>query len=149
MAAIINLDKVKYPDVVTAKNGSTKLENGALVAIGGLVPDRLGRDCYQIEALKEGCILGLVADVALMADETKDERDFVLEAGQITRVYRVKSGQAVTIAEVNVGTVAVGDELEVKAGAYTLQKVTTGKPVARVLEKYNFEGQASVYIEFL
>ena len=73
MKAIINLDKVKYPDVVTAKNGSDVLENGAFVALGKLVEDRLGRDCYQIGQLAEGCKLGFVADVTLMYDETKDE----------------------------------------------------------------------------
>ena len=44
MKAIINLDKVKYPDVVTAKTGEDVLENGAFVALGGLVEDRLGRE---------------------------------------------------------------------------------------------------------
>ena len=130
MKAIINLDKVKYPDVVTAKNGADVLENGAFVALGGLVADRLGRDCYKIEKLAEGCELGFVADVALMYDETKDERDFELAAEAITRVYRAKKGQGI------------------KASSYQLQIVTTGG-VARVLEVYNFEGQDSYYIEFI
>ena len=148
--AIINLDKVKYPDVVTAKNGADVLENGAFVAIGGLVEDRLGRDCYKIEKLTEGCDLGFVADVAVMYDETKDERDFELVADAITRVYRAKKGQGITIAKKHVsGTVAVGDKLEVKATSYQLQKKNTGAAVARVLEVYNFEGQDSYYIEFI
>ena len=149
MKAIINLDKVKYPDVVTAKNGADVLENGAFVALGGLVTDRLGRDCYKIEKLAEGCELGFVADVALMYDETKDERDFELVADAITRVYRAKKGQGITIAKKHVsGEVAVGDKLGIKASSYQLQK-TTGAAVARVLEVYNFEGQDSYYIEFI
>ena len=149
MKAIINLDKVKYPDVVTAKNGADVLENGAFVALGGLVEDRLGRDCYKIEKLAEGCELGFVADVALMYDETKDERDFELKAEAITRVYRAKKGQGITIAKKHVsGEVNVGDKLGIKATSYQLQK-TTGAAVARVLEVYNFEGQDSYYIEFI
>ena len=149
MKAIINLDKVKYPDVVTAKNGSDVLENGAFVALGGLVEDRLGMDCYKIEKLAEGGELGFVADVALMYDETKDERDFELAANAITRVYRAKKGQGITIAKKHVnGTVVAGDKLEIKATSYQIQK-TTGVAVARVLEVYNFEGQDSYYIEFI
>ena len=149
MKAIINLDKVKYPDVVTAKNGADILENGAFVALGGLVADRLGMDCYKIEKLSEGCELGFVADVALMYDETKDERDFELVADAITRVYRPKKGQGITIAKKHVnGDVVVGDKLGIKASSYQLQK-TTGAAVARVLEVYNFEGQDSYYIEFI
>ena len=150
MKAIINLDKVKYPDVVTAKNGSDVLENGAFVALGGLVEDRLGMDCYKIEKLAEGCELGFVADVALMYDETKDERDFELAANAITRVYRAKKGQGITIAKKHVnGTVVAGDKLEIKATSYQLQKHSSGAAVARVLEVYNFEGQDSYYIEFI
>ena len=149
MKAIINLDKVKYPDVVAAKNGSDVLENGAFVALGGWVADRLGMDCYKIEKLTEGCELGFVADVALMYDETKDERDFELEADAVTRVYRAKKGEGITIAKKHVsGTVVVGDKLGVKASSYQLQKAT-GTAVARVLEVYNWEGQDSYYIEFI
>ena len=150
MKAIINLDKVKYPDVVTAKNGSDVLENGAFVALGGLVEDRLGRDCYQIGQLAEGCKLGFVADVALMYDETKDERDFELAAGAITRVYRPKAGQGITIAKKHVDeAVVAGDKLEVKDNSYQLKKHVSGAVVAEVLEVYNFEGQESYYIEFI
>lgn len=150
MKAIINLDKVKYPDVVTAKNGADVLENGAFVALGGLVQERLGRDCYEIGKLVEGCKLGFVADVALQYDESKDERDFELLAGEITRVYRAKAGQGITISKAHVsGVVAVGDKLEVKAASYQLQKASAGVAVAEVLEVYNFEGQDSLYIEFL
>lgn len=150
MKAIINLDKVKYPDVVTAKNGSDVLENGAFVALGGLVEDRLGRDCYQIGKLAEGCKLGFVADVALMYDEAKDERDFELAAKAITRVYRPKAGQGITIAKKHVdGTVNKGDKLEIKASSYQLQAHSSGVAVAEVLEVYNFEGQDSYYIEFI
>lgn len=150
MKAIINLDKVKYPDVVTAKNGSDVLENGAFVALGKLVEDRLGRDCYQIGKLAEGCKLGFVADVALMYDETKDERDFELAAGAITRVYRPKAGQGITIAKKHVNeAVVAGDKLEVKDNSYQLKKHVSGAVVAEVLEVYNFEGQESYYIEFI
>ena len=150
MKAIINLDKVKYPDVVTAKNGEDVLENGAFVALGKLVEDRLGRDCYQIGKLAEGCKLGFVADVALMYDETKDERDFELAAEAITRVYRPKAGQGITIAKKHVdGSVNKGDKLEVKDSSYQLKKHASGAVVAEVLEVYNFEGQESYYIEFI
>ena len=150
MKAIINLDIVKYPDVVTAKNGSDVLENGAFVALGALENTGRGRDTYAIGKLTEGCRLGYVADVALMYDETKDERDFEVAANAITRVYRPKKGDAITIAEKHVnGTVSVGTLLEVKASSYQLQEKSSGAAVAVVLEKYNFNGQASLYIEFI
>ena len=45
-----------------------------------------------------------------MYDETKDERDFELVADAITRVYRVKKGQGITIAKKHVnGEVAVSN----------------------------------------
>lgn len=150
MKAIINLDIVKYPDVVTAKNGADILENGAFVALGALENTLRGRDTYMIGKVAEGCRLGYVADVALMYDETKDERDFEVAANAITRVYRPKQGDAITIATKHVaGTVAVGDMLEVKPTSYQLQKKSTGVGVAVVLEKYNFNGQDSLYIEFI
>ncbi|MGL5191662.1 MAG: hypothetical protein ACRC7S_18635 [Cetobacterium sp.] len=150
MKAIINLDIVKYPDVVTAKNGADILENGAFVALGALENTGRGRDTYAIGKVAEGCRLGYVADVALMYDETKDERDFEVAAGAITRVYRPRKGDAITIAVKHVDdTVAVGDELEVKSTSYQLQKKASGTGVAVVLEKYNFNGQDSLYIEFI
>lgn len=150
MKAIINLDKVKYPDVVTAKNGADVLENGAFVALGGLVADRLGMDCYKIEKLAEGCELGFLNDVALMYDETKDERDFELAADAITRIYRAKKGQGITIAKKHInGEVAKDAMLQVKPNSYQLEVKSSGAAVARVLEVYNWEGQDSYYIEFI
>ena len=67
-----------------------------------------------------------------MYDETKDERDFELKAEAITRVYRAKKGQGITIAKKHVnGTVNVGDKLEIKATSYQLQKNNSGVAVAR------------------
>lgn len=150
MKAIINLDIVKYPDVVTVKNGSDVLENGAFIALGALENTGRGRDTYAVGKVEEGCRLAYLADVALQYDETKDERDYVCEAGAIARAYRPKVGDAITIAEKHVnGTVDVGDVLEVKATSYQLQKKSTGAGVAVVLEKYNFNGQDSLYIEFI
>ena len=85
-----------------------------------------------------------------MYDETKDERDFELAAGEVTRVYRPKAGQGITIAKKHVdGTVNKGDKLEIKASSYQLQAHSSGAVVAEVLEVYNFEGQESYYIEFI
>ena len=39
--------------------------------------------------------------------------------------------------------------LEVKATSYKLQEKSSGAAVAVVLEKYNFNGQPSLYIEFI
>ena len=152
MATIVNLDMVaaKKGDVVTVKNGSDVLENGAFIALGALENTGLGRSTRMVEKLSEGCQLAFLADVALQYDENKDERDYQLLAGKVGRAYRAISGESVTIAESHVAdTVAVGDKLEVKADSYQLQAVTTGKAVAVVLEKYNFEGQDSLYIEFI
>ena len=85
-----------------------------------------------------------------MYDEAKDERDFELKAGEITRVYRPKAGQGITIAKKHVnGSVSKGTKLEIKADSYQLQAHSSGVAVAEVLEVYNFEGQDSYYIEFI
>ena len=85
-----------------------------------------------------------------MYDETKDERDFELVANAITRVYRPKAGQGITIAKKHVNeAVVAGDKLEVKDNSYQLKKHVSGAVVAEVLEVYNFEGQESYYIEFI
>ena len=150
MKAIINLDIVKYPDVVTVKNGTDVLENGAFIALGALENTGRGRDTYAVAKLTEGCRIAYLSDVALQYDETKDERDYECVSGAIARAYRPKTGDAITIAVKHVsGTVAVGDKLEVKSASHQLQKATTGKEIAVVLEKYNFNGQDSLYIEFI
>lgn len=152
MKAIINLDKVKYPDVITIKNGEDVLENGAFFAVKGLDTDKLGRDTYKIAKLTEGCKLGFLADVALMYDETKDERDYELAANKVARAYRPKSGQGITISKKHVhesSEIEAGTLLEVKPSSYQLQTKSSGKAVAEVLEVYNFEGQDSLYIEFI
>ena len=154
MYAILNADKIKkhQADVVTARNGEDALENGAIVALGELEDTGLGRDTYKIGKLAATTTKwGMVDCVALMYDETKDERDFELVADAITRVYRAKKGQGITIAKKHVsGEVNVGDKLGIKATSYQLQKASgTGAAVARVLEVYNFEGQDSYYIEFI
>ena len=56
-----------------------------------------------------------------------------------------------TIATKHVsGTVNKGDFLALKANSYQLEKTTDkATTVAQVLEVYNFNGQASYYIEFI
>lgn len=148
--AILNCDIDKYPDVVTAKNGSDVLENGAIVALGGLVDSELGNDCYKIERLSEGCRFGILDSVALQYDERLDERDYELKASEIDRVRLPHKGLCMTLAKKHFdGVVAVGDELELKADTYKLTKKTTGAGIARVEELYNFNGQDSVYVSFI
>lgn len=151
MKAIIRKDIVKYPDVVTAKNGSDVLENGAFVALSGLVDSLRGRDTHKIEKLAaDTADWGYVCDVAMPYDETKDERDFELAANEITRVYRPKKGDAITIAEKHVnGSVEIGAKLQLKAESYQLETKADGVAVAEVLEKKPFEGQKSLYIRFI
>lgn len=154
MYAILNADKIKkhQADVVTARNGEDALENGAFVALGELENVGLGRDTYKIGKLAADTVQwGMVDCVALMYDETKDERDFRLEAGEIARVRRFPAGGSMTIAKKHIAeTVAVGDLLGLKADSYQLEKVEDkALAVAKVLEAYNFNGQDSLYIEFL
>ena len=115
MYAILNADKIKkhQADVVTARNGEDVLENGAIVALGKLEDAGLGRDTYKIEKLSATTVKwGMIDCVALMYDETKDERDFRLEAGEIARVRRFPAGGAMTIAKKHVaGSVVEGDLL--------------------------------------
>ena len=154
MYAILNADKIKrhQADVVTARNGEDALENGAIVALGELEDNALGRDTYKIGKLSSTTTKwGMVDCVALMYDETKDERDFRLEPRQIGRVRRFPAGGGMTIATKHVsGTVNKGDFLALKANSYQLEKTTDkAATVAQVLEVYNFNGQASYYIEFI
>ena len=154
MYAILNADKIKkhQSDVVTARNGEDALENGAIVALGELEDTGLGRDTYKIGKLAADTVQwGMVDCVALMYDETKDERDFRLEAGQIGRVRRFPAGGAMTIARKHIADeVVAGDLLGLKEGSYQLMKVEAKvDAVARVLEVCDFNGQASYYIEFV
>ena len=154
MYAILNADKIKghQADVVTARNGEEALENGAIVALGKLEDAGLGRDTYKIEKLSATTVKwGMIDCVALMYDETKDERDFRLEAGEIARVRRFPAGGAMTIAKKHVaGSVVEGDLLALKAGSYQLEKTTDkAAAVAQLLEVCDFNGQPSYYIEFI
>ena len=154
MYAILNADKIRkhQADVVTARNGEDVLENGAIVALGALENEGLGRDTYKIEKLTANTVKwGMVDCVALMYDETKDERDFVLGAGEIARVRRFPAGGGMTIAKKHVaGSVAVNDLLALKAGSYQLEKTTDkANAVAQLLEVCDFNGQPSYYIEFI
>ena len=154
MYAILNADKIKphQADVVTARNGEDVLENGAFVALGELENTGLGRDTYKIGKLEAETVQwGMVDCVALMYDETKDERDFVLGAGEIGRVRRFPAGGAMTIAKKHIdGAVVAGDLLGLKADSYQLEKVEDRKEaVAVLLEECDFNGQASYYIEFI
>ena len=154
MYAILNADKIKphQADVVTARNGEDVLENGAFVALEGLEDLGLGRDTYKIGKLSAETVQwGMVDCVALMYDETKDERDFVLKAGEIGRVRRFPAGGAMTIAKKHIAEeVVAGDLVGLNEGTYQLKKVETkGEAVARVLEVCDFNGQPSYYIEFI
>lgn len=152
MATIIRLDVVaaKQGDVVTVRNGEDVLENGAFIALGALDNLGLGRATRKVEKLKEGCQLAYLADPAFQYDENKTERDYQLLAGKTARAYKVVPGESITIATSHVeGEVEVGDMLEIKATDYKLQKKDTGVAVAVVLEKCDYEGQESLYIEFI
>ena len=154
MYAILNADKIKkhQADVVTVRNGEEPLENGAIVALGELEDNALGRDTYKIGKLAATTVKwGMVDCVGLQYDETKDERDFRLEAGQIGRVRRFPAGGAMTIAKKHVAEeVVAGDLLGLKEGSYQLEKVEAkADAVGRVLEVCDFNGQPSYYIEFI
>ena len=154
MYAILNADKIKrhQADVVTARNGEDVLENGAFVALGELENTGLGRDSYKIGKLEAETVQwGMVDCVALQYDETKDERDFVLGAGEIGRVRRFPAGGAMTIARKHIADeVVAGDLLGLKEESYQLMKVEErALAVARVLEVCDFNGQPSYYIEFI
>jgi len=154
MYAILNADKIKphQADVVTARNGEDALENGAFVALGELENTGLGRDTYMIGKLAADTVQwGMVDCVALMYDETKDERDFILGAGEIARVRRFPAGGAMTIAKKHIAEeVVAGNLLGLKEGTYQLTKVETkADAVAMVLEVCDFNGQPSYYIEFI
>ena len=154
MYAILNADKIKphQADVVTARNGEDALENGAFVALGELENVDLGRDTYMIGKLADTTVKwGMVDCVAVMYDETKDERDFILGAGEIGRVRRFPAGGAMTIAKKHIAEeVVAGNLLGLKEGTYQLEKVEAKTDaVARVLEVCDFNGQPSYYIEFI
>lgn len=152
MATIVRTDLVagSKGSVVTVRNGADVLENGAFLALGALENADLGRSTRKVEKLKEGCVLAFLDDVALQYDEKYDERDYVLKAQKTARARRALIGEQVTIAKSHFeGSLTVGEELQVKPDSYQLEKKSTGKAVALVLEDTIFEGQASYMIEFL
>lgn len=152
MATIVRTDLVagSKGSVVTVRNGADVLENGAFLALGALENADLGRSTRKVEKLKEGCVLAFLDDVALQYDEKYDERDYVLKAQKTARARRALIGEQVTIAKSHFeGSLTVGEELQVKPDSYQLEKKSTGKAVAVVLEDTIFEGQASYMIEFL
>lgn len=152
MATIVRTDLVagSKGSVVTVRNGEDVLENGAFLALGALENADLGRSTRKVEKLKEGCVLAFLDDVALQYDERYDERDYQLKANKTARARRALIGEQVTIAKAHFeGSLAVGDELQVKADSYKLEKQSTGKAVAVILEDTIFEGQESYMIEFL
>lgn len=152
MATIVRTDLVagSKGSVVTVRNGADVLENGAFLALGALENADLGRSTRKVEKLKEGCVLAFLDDVALQYDEKYDERDYVLKAQETARARRALIGEQVTIAKSHFeGSLTVGEELQVKPDSYQLEKKSTGKAVAVVLEDTIFEGQASYMIEFL
>ena len=152
MATIVITDLVagSKGSVVTVRNGADVLENGAFLGLGALENADLGRSTRKVEKLKEGCVLAFLDDVALQYDEKYDERDYVLKAQKTARARRALRGEQVTIAKSHFeGSLTVGEELQVKPDSYQLEKKSTGKAVAVVLEDTIFEGQASYMIEFL
>ena len=152
MATIVRTDLVAglKGSVVTVRNGADELENGAFIALGALENADLGRSTRKVEKLTEGCTLAFIDDVALQYDTRYDERDYVLKAGKTARARRALIGEQVTIAKTHFeGSLAVGDKVQVKADSYQLEKTSTGKSVAVVLEDTLFEGQESYMIEFL
>lgn len=147
MANVIRLDKVKgYP--VSFKNSIGNLEQGLFLELKGL--SNGDYEAYEVELAKATPSNTVVfhASVVVQYDERLIEQDFVLASGQVGRAYIPERGDIITIAESVVnGSVNVGDKLgcvgDGKLGS------TGATKIARVLDKENFGGQASLVIEFI
>lgn len=147
MANVIRLDKVKgYP--VSFKNSIGNLEQGLFLELKGL--SNGDYEAYEVELAKATPSNTVVfhASVVVQYDERLIEQDFVLARGQVGRAYIPERGDIITIAESVVsGSVNVGDKLgcvgDGKLGS------TGNTKIARVLDKENFGGQASLVIEFI
>ena len=82
-----------------------------------------------------------------MYDETRDERDYELKANKTARARRALTGEQVTIAKSHFeGSLSVGDELQVKADSYQLEKKSTGKAIAIVLEDLNLVAERKLSV---
>ncbi|HBH4055603.1 TPA: hypothetical protein KSL57_001750 [Clostridioides difficile] len=160
--AIIQIDKVKNPDVLTGKyvvpsedTNPINLENGAVINIGELEDMEYGRDTHKIYKVTNDTLdWGIVDDPATMYDERLDERDYEVSPGQICRCRRLKKGDEVTISLLHIAdkSIAVKDKLQLKSDSFQFEKLPTADaktPVAEVLELWNYEGQDSVTIKVL
>lgn len=147
MANVIRLDKVKgYP--VSFKNSIGNLEQGLFLELKGL--SNGDYEAYEVELAKATPSNTVVfhASVVVQYDERLIEQDFVLANGQVGRAYIPERGDIITIAESVVsGSVNVGDKLGCVGDGKLGSSGTT--KIARVLDKENFGGQASLVIEFI
>ena len=117
---------------------STELKNGEVVLVEGLADSTLAKignigvdgECYKVGDLKDDAnrILAMVAsDGHRYEKETSynfgDYAD--TPAGEPVRVYFLHKGMVVSIEKSLIdGTVAVGDQLTVKADSHNLKKYT-------------------------
>lgn len=151
--AIVRLDRVNRPETISVLNTVDNLENGAFISV-----KELGAN-GQREVYKMGTIQGTATETIAMVnsdvvhyDNNKDERDTINMNGDVVRAYLLQRGEMYTIAKKHIhGTVNVNDVLEGKSGGHLLAKVGSApvKPIARVVEVTNYEGQDSIVIEII
>lgn len=146
MSKIVRLDKVNGQPVVIKNTLSENLENGELLIAKELVAGE--RDAYVVERvtnanIEEGMLV-MVAAPTLQYDERKGENEFVIKPNEFARAYHLATGDIVTVAEsIATSTVKAGDKLNVCTDGSKLAK---GGNLFVVLEKENYEGQASMVL---
>ena len=156
MARIMNMDRCMNPRPVSiVVNGEAPVERGLFLEITGMAPNGLwlngGDDfeAYLVELANAETVRGnllIHTTVPKMYDERLVEADFVLEPGAVGRGHYVTVGDEITIAEdlIN-GEATVGAELALDADG----KLKIGTGLAKVVKKYNWNGQPSVMIRFI
>lgn len=103
---------------------ATAIENGNVVKVDGLLP--IDTNTYERQVFKgvtpsasdDIADIVLICSPEVMYDERlKDLADFINEAGEVSRAYRLHSGDIFSVtAEGLDGTAAVGSAIQLQAG---------------------------------
>lgn len=149
--AIINLDRVPYPDVLSVKitdSGAKDIVNGMLIGVKEKVDGQL--DLYKGVKAAAGDRVGIIAQPfhPYKSDDVEDNMTFV--ENDVVRVYLFKRGEAYTVAKsVTKGSISVGDKVKVGAD-YKWEKDTAGtEAIAICTGTRVIAGQNSLTLEIL
>lgn len=130
------------------------LENGSVIGYGNVTTKVMGEETMEVANLNADKPFAiLICDCHRYRDDETEE-DFILKKGEVGRAYVPMKGDVYEIAESfvdGIGSVNVGDLLQLKANDMKFAKKTDGGAVAKLRRKglKNLPNQTSVEIEIL